>query len=372
MILAAAPSPLWYLSRGTGAITLVLLTVTVVLGIGGAVRWRPGPHVPRFLVDGLHRNISLLVVVLLAVHVVTSVLDPFAHLHVLDALVPLASQYRPVWLGLGALALDVLLAVMVTSLLRARLGLRAWRTVHWAAYACWPVAVLHGLGTGTDASAVWLEGLTAVCTMAVAAAVATRLLRGWPQRAALRSAALGLLAATLAGGAAFAVAGPMRPGWARRSGTPDTLLAAARPVVDRTAGTARSTGAAAAAPTAAPLPFVAPLDGRARQRGASADGRREIDIVARVAVPGAPLNLDLRLFGDALPSGGLQMSSSRVTLRPSGGARAYRGSVVALNGDRLEARLAKAGARPIRLRMALRIDAGGTVAGTANAQELAR
>ena len=101
MILAAAgPSPLWYLSRGTGAITLVLLTATVVLGITRDAALAPGAALPRFVVDGLHRNVSLLVVVLLAAHVLTAVLDPFAHLRVLDAVVPLASRYRPLWLGL--------------------------------------------------------------------------------------------------------------------------------------------------------------------------------------------------------------------------------------------------------------------------------
>ncbi|MEA2383743.1 MAG: methionine sulfoxide reductase heme-binding subunit [Solirubrobacteraceae bacterium] len=360
-MIAAAPSPLWYLSRGTGAITLVLLSATVVLGIGGTIRWRRGPHVPRFLVDGLHRNLSLLVVVLLVAHVLTSLLDPFAHLHVLDAVVPLASRYRPLWLGFGALALDLLIAVTVTSVLRARLGFRAWRRVHWAAYACWPVAVLHGLGTGTDASARWMQALTAVSVVAVAGALGTRLLRGWPARAGLRAGALGGLAAALAGGGAFAVAGPLSPGWARRSGTPATLLAAAP---------ARRTPARAATAAGAQFPFTAPLQGRARQLSTAGDGGTEIDILARVAVSGAPLDLDLRLYGQALPGGGLQMSSSRVTLRPHGGDRAYRGRVVTLNGSQLEARLVSAGARPVRLRMALRIDAGGTVAGTAGAQEL--
>ena len=185
MILAAAgPSPLWYLSRGTGAITLVLLSATVLLGISGTLRWRPGMRTPRFVVDGLHRNVSLLVVVLLAAHILTAVLDPFAHLRVLDAVVPFASHYRPLWLGFGALAFDLLLALIVTSLLRARLGLRAWRAVHWAAYLCWPVAVLHGLGTGTDARSVWLQALTAVCVGAVVIALAARLLRDWPRAGA--------------------------------------------------------------------------------------------------------------------------------------------------------------------------------------------
>jgi sulfoxide reductase heme-binding subunit YedZ len=363
VIVAAAPSPLWYLSRGTGAVTLVLLTATVVLGIAGTLRWRPGAGLPRFLVDGLHRNLSLLVVVLLAAHVLTAVLDPFAHLRALDAVVPLASSYRPLWLGLGALALDLLIALVMTSLVRARLGLRAWRAVHWLAYACWPVALLHGLGTGTDASTTWLQALAALCAGAVAAAVATRLVRSPGLSGARRAGGLGIVAATLAAAVAFAVQGPLQPGWARRAGTPVALLGSASSARSATAEASR---AAAAKPVA--VPFAASLAGRARERSIATGA--ELRILARIAVPGTPLRLDMRLLGRPLGAGGLAMSSSRVTLRPDGAAAAYRGRIVALQGGRVEARLTAPGVRPIRLRMALRIDASGAVAGTAGAQEL--
>jgi sulfoxide reductase heme-binding subunit YedZ len=224
MILAAAPSPLWYLSRGTGAVALVLLSMTVILGITGTLRWRPGTRTPRFVVDGLHRNISLLVVVLLAAHIVTAVLDPFAHLRVVDAIVPLASRYRPLWLGFGALALDLLVALIVTSLVRARLGLRAWRAVHWAAYLCWPMAVLHGLGTGTDVRSTWLLALTVACAAGVVVAVVVRVALDRSAGLGVRLGGLALTAATVAGVVAFAAQGPLEPGWARRAGTPVALL----------------------------------------------------------------------------------------------------------------------------------------------------
>jgi methionine sulfoxide reductase heme-binding subunit len=359
MLAAAGPSPLWYLSRGTGAITLVLLSMTVVLGITGTLRWRPGARTPRFVVDGLHRNISLLVVVLLCAHVVTALLDPFAHLRVLDAVVPLASSYRPLWLGFGALALDLLIALTVTSLLRARLGLRAWRAVHWAAYACWPVAVLHGLGTGTDARSVWLQTLTAVCVGGVVVALGARLLRDWPARAGLRVGGLGVVGAALVGTIAFAVQGPLAQGWARRAGTPATLLAASRTPV----------GPRPAAPTFR-VPFAGSLSGTATQRRSSGDGSTVLDIAAQIRTAGAPVNLDLRLFGRPLPGGGLQMSSSSVTLGPAGQRGLYRGRVVALSGDRVEARLATRAGRAVLLRLVLRIDASRAVAGTAAAQEI--
>src|SRR5947209_12061135 len=149
---AAGPRAYWYLARGTGVVSLLLLTAIIVLGVMGPLRVTV-PRWPRFAIDGLHRDLSLLVMAVLVVHIATSVLDGFAPIAWLDAVIPLGSQYRPLWLGLGALSFDLLLALVITSLVRRRLGYRAWRAIHWAAYASWPVAVAHGLGTGSDAAA---------------------------------------------------------------------------------------------------------------------------------------------------------------------------------------------------------------------------
>ncbi|HYT26542.1 MAG TPA: ferric reductase-like transmembrane domain-containing protein [Actinomycetota bacterium] len=178
-ILAATPA-LWYLTRGSGAVVLVLLTVTVALGVTTSVRWA-SPRWPRSVTEGLHRNVSLLVVAFLALHVATTVVDGYAPIGWLDAVVPFRSAYRPLWLGLGAVALDLLAAVAVTSLLRARLGRRTWRAVHWLAYACWPVALAHGLGTGSDTGRAWMLALDAVAVAAVATAVGWRLWTGFGQ-----------------------------------------------------------------------------------------------------------------------------------------------------------------------------------------------
>jgi sulfoxide reductase heme-binding subunit YedZ len=166
-------SPLWYLARGTGLVSLVLLTVVLLGGIIVRSGARPA-RLPRFVVLGMHRNVSLLAVAFLAVHIVTVVLDPYVPIRVVDAVVPFVSSYRPLWLGLGALAFDLLLALVVTSLLRTRIGLRTWRVVHWAAYALWPTALVHALGTGTDALRPWFLATVVACVLAVAAAVAWR------------------------------------------------------------------------------------------------------------------------------------------------------------------------------------------------------
>ena len=140
----------WYLTRGTGIVALLLLTASIVLGVLTTSRWRT-PRWPRFALSAVHRNLTLLTLVFIVVHVVTTVLDGYAPVRLVDAVVPFVSAYRPVWLGLGAVAFDLLLALVVTSLLRARLGYRLWRQIHWLAYASWPVALVHALGTGSDA-----------------------------------------------------------------------------------------------------------------------------------------------------------------------------------------------------------------------------
>jgi predicted ferric reductase len=220
---AAGPSVYWYLTRSTGAVALLLLTGAVVLGVVDWRRWS-SPRWPRFVVDSLHRNLSLLAMVFLALHILTSVLDGFASISLLDAFVPFAGSYRPFWLGLGAVSFDLLLAVTITSLLRRRLGYASWRAVHWLAYASWPVALLHGLGTGSDVKATWLLMLSAACLALVLAAVLVRAAAGWPEKVGRRSAALG-------GAGLFALlvlvwlpGGPLGSEWPRRSGTPSSLL----------------------------------------------------------------------------------------------------------------------------------------------------
>src|SRR5271168_5327390 len=191
MLASAGPSAYWYLTRSTGAVALLLLTFAIALGVID-VRRLSSPRWPRFLVDSLHRNVSLLAMVFLVVHIITAVLDSFAPISLIDAFVPFAGSYRPFWLGLGAISFDLLLAVTLTSLVRRRLGYGAWRATHWLAYACWPIALLHGLGTGSDVKSAWLLGLSIACLAIVALAVGVRAITGWPEHARLRGAALGV------------------------------------------------------------------------------------------------------------------------------------------------------------------------------------
>jgi sulfoxide reductase heme-binding subunit YedZ len=164
---------LWYATRGAGVVSLILFTGVVLLGALGAGRWqRPGW--PRALTGGLHRNVALVSLVFLGIHVGTAVLDPFAALGPLAAVVPFASSYRPLWVGLGVVAVYLGVALVLTSELRRHIGVRAWRAVHWAAYAAWPLAVVHGIGAGTDARTAWMVAIDAACVGAVLGAAAWR------------------------------------------------------------------------------------------------------------------------------------------------------------------------------------------------------
>jgi predicted ferric reductase len=223
MTTTVGPSAYWYMTRSTGIVALVLLTITVAIGVLQVARV-VGPAWPRFVVDGVHRTSSLVAVCFVAVHILTSLLDGFAGISVLDVVVPFTGSYRPIWLGLGAVASDLLLAIALTSLARRRLGHGAWRATHWLAYACWPFAVLHTYGTGSDVTQAWLEWTNAACVLVVVAAVLARAAIGWPGQARLRLAAI---AAALAFAAALVLwlpSGPLGAHWARRAGTPAPLL----------------------------------------------------------------------------------------------------------------------------------------------------
>jgi predicted ferric reductase len=170
---------LWYASRATGVVALLLLTAVMVLGVLVA-RQHKVAGLPRFAATGLHRNLSLLATVFVLVHVLTAVLDGYVNLPVTAAVVPLASPYERWWVGLGAVSLDLMLAAAVTSLLRRHLSRRVWRAVHLTAYLSWPVAWVHSVFASGDLRSGWLLALGVACAAVVACAA------GWRVVAAAR------------------------------------------------------------------------------------------------------------------------------------------------------------------------------------------
>ena len=355
-VLAAGsgPSPFWYLTRGAGTVALLLLTASVVLGIVDFSRWR-SDRWPRFVTDALHRNVSLLALAVVVLHIVTTVADNFAPIGLKDAILPFLSPYRRLWLGLGALSFDLLLAVAITSMVRRRLGYGAWRAVHWTAYACWPLALVHGLGTGTDTPQAWMLALTAACVLAVLMAVIWRVGAAAPESAGRRLAA-GALAVGPVALSVWLAGGPLAGNWAARAGTPATLLAAV--------GSGPAT-----APTASGLeaPFTARLRGSVRQGASSESGLASVDLPMSMS-GGAEGTLAVQIIGQPQGGGGVAMTQSSVALGPPGQPTLYKGQIVALRGSRIAAAVSGSGGS-LRLQIDLSIDqTSGSVTGTVRAE----
>lgn len=165
---------LWALGRGNGIVALAFLTLSMALGVATRSA-RPLFALPRFGVADVHRFVALAGTLLVALHLGLLFMDPYAKLKVVDFVVPFLGAYRPVWQGLGTVAVDLLLIIVITSLLRQRLGVRTFRVIHWTTYLLWPIAMAHSLGNGTDTGRVWFMAFAGVCAAIVAVAVVFRL-----------------------------------------------------------------------------------------------------------------------------------------------------------------------------------------------------
>ena len=268
------------------------------------VRWRSvaGPGSPS---SRLHRNLTLLAIAFVALHVADDDRRRLRADRAQGRRVPFVAAYRPLWLGLGAVAFDLLLALVVTSLLRARIGYRAWRAVHWLAYASWPFALVHGLGTGSDRGSAGCVLITIVCAGAVGAALAARLLRSPARYLCVReserrqsSARCWPWSGTKAGRGSRAGPHGQAPGVHPHAATP----------------LPRRAPHAAKLSTRLPTSFDGRLSGSIR---AFERHRGDVGVAFGAAVRGrVPAILRLTLWGTE-PTEGISMSDSRVTSRPS-------------------------------------------------------
>jgi sulfoxide reductase heme-binding subunit YedZ len=342
----------WYLTRGSGLVSLVLLSATVVLGIVATLGWTSGAW-PRFVSQSVHRNLSVLCLVFIAIHVVTTVADGYVPIGLLDAVIPFRTPYRTMWVGFGALSLDMLLAVAVTSGLRKHIGARAWRNTHLLAYLCWPIAVLHGLGSGSDARLPIVLAVEVLCIGSVFAASMWRLAVG-PVPSTVGRMALALLGfAGVIGIAVFALVGPLRPGWSHRAGTSAALLgqlsgaaSSTQPTVASPGGTSPS-GPSSTTGMPTSLPTSGSLSGSYQTRSTATPGIEEVDLTMLVSGE-ANAPLIVQLVGPAV-DGGVSMSSSRVTWS------ADTGVVSALTDSSMEASLSGPHG-PVHLSLKLHLD----------------
>jgi methionine sulfoxide reductase heme-binding subunit len=345
LVAATSAKTLWYVTRGTGVVALLLLTASIVLGTLSSARWKSA-RMPRFVVGGLHRNLTLLAVTFVVVHVVTTVADGFAPIKLIDGLLPFRSPYRTLWLSLGTVAFDLVLALVVTSLVRVRLGYRSWRFVHWFSYAAWPLALLHAFGTGSDARFGWLAALGFASCAAVAIAIMVRIARATasPGQRTIALAATIALPLALFG---WYLNGPSQSGWARRSGTPTTLLR--RP-------TQTTQSIAAVSHTSLPQEaFNARLAGRVTESRRRSDGLIGITINARVRGSFRGV-LRITLWGLPSAEGGVALTASDVAFGATGTTEPYVGKVVSLSGGHVDAELANASSSQLTLSVDLHLN----------------
>jgi hypothetical protein len=305
-------------------------------------------------------------VAFVGVHVVTTVSDGYVPIGFADAFIPFRTAYRPLWVGLGALTFDLMLAVLVTSALRRRIGFSSWRFVHWLSYLCWPIAIVHGLGSGSDTSRSLVLFVDILCAAAVFAVVAWRLVTGRTFTVVQRAVAtIGTVVIALVI-VVFAVLGPLKPGWSRRAGTSNALLAQ---LAKKAAGSTTTTPAGSTTTTAPPraggsgsipsVPFTVGISGT--QSAANAGGG-QVQVTLSMQLQNATATpLTVVLIGSAVDGGGVAMSSGSVTFGPDSGV------VTALNGGTVDATVNTS--PPIQLVLSLNVDQStgalsGTVTGT--------
>jgi sulfoxide reductase heme-binding subunit YedZ len=185
-MIAFTSTYLWYTTRATGFVALILFTLVVALGTFVANRIG-GTYVGRFELNELHRSITMVAIVFLVVHIVTTVVDSYVPTGWLSAVIPLASKYEPMHVALGAVAFDLILAVWVSSLLKARVANRSWRFIHWFSWLSLVAALAHTFLTGTDSRTSWGLALGLACSAVVLASALWRYFAR-PTRAAGRTA----------------------------------------------------------------------------------------------------------------------------------------------------------------------------------------
>jgi sulfoxide reductase heme-binding subunit YedZ len=350
---------MWYLARGAGIVSLLLLTGSVLLGILTSVRWM-SDRWPRFTTTYLHRNLSLLAVVFLVLHVATVVIDGFAPIRWLDVVIPFASPYRPFWLGLGTIAFDLVLALVATSLLRHRIGPRLWRTVHWLAYACWPVAVVHGMGTGTDTASQLFLVVDGLCIAAVILAVWWRVRPQIVQRPAVRGWVLAVTIVAPIALLGWLFDGPLATGWARRAGTPAALLAQTP-----AAGAASAAASVPSASVAPQQPLGTSFQASFRGSVARSDGGNQAETLQFDAPvsDGAGSKLVVVLQGTN-NGAGLVVRSGTAIITSSGSQPEFSGTVTAIENGTLY--VSPSPGSLTTLTMQIRIDQLDIPAGTVN------
>ncbi len=328
MILLAvtAPSPLWYISRGAGFVGLALLGAIAVLGLMTASQTRLSARLPRFITVETHRSLSLLAVVVLSIHIITAMMDPFVPITLLDVFVPFVSTYRPLWIGFGAIAIDIGIAVLVTSLIRIKMKQRTWKIVHLLAYIAFFASIVHGLGTGSDSRFLLGKVFYLVVGAAFLITAWIRILDKTEAGSSKRIlfGALAVIAPLSVVG--FSVIGPFKTNWAKRANAGISGVFSQSTV---TTPIALTKNLNALSSVSIPSNFTSNWSGSITESAQNSQGELALRLMGPL---GSLKGYDLVVTLVGVPADqGLSMSSSIVEVVSKSGNVAYNGQVTSLN-----------------------------------------
>ncbi len=342
----------WEAARAGGFVSYALLSGAVAIGLVLGAR-RQSPRWPRVVTNELHGYLSLLALVFVALHVLAVAVDPFTHFGLAEVLVPLASHYRPIWMGLGVVSLYLLLAVWASTKLRQRIGYGAWRRIHLLAFAIYAAATVHGLGTGSDTRTLWGIGIYLASVGTVGSLLVLRLLRPAGGARTTRPGLAALTGAATLLVAIWAAAGPLAAHWGARAGGARPTRVAAPVATPRP-------GVAHAVASRVDPPFAARFRGLVSVSSVNDAGRLTVRIDGALSGPTRD-HLEILLHGVPLEDGGVAMERSRVLM----GAQTalYQGEVTRLEGRRLIADV-RSPRQQLRLSIDLRLDRQGHALGT--------
>lgn len=371
MLAAASISPLWYISRSAGYVGLILLALIGVLGImtAGDIRLARGN---KFVTPELHRSLSLLAIVVLAIHVGAAIADKYSFIGFKDVFLPFTATYRPVWIGIGAIAVDLGIAVVITSLLRVKMGYRSWKLIHWASYPIFGLSIIHGLGSGTD-SALWFSKFVYLVVGGVfILAIIARLVSLTNLNLGKQVAFFGMSFAVPVAIVAWAVSGPLASNWPKRAqvGLSQTILTSAQ-VTSSPSTTPFKATSSTPGPLKISSNYTSNWSGSIDQSPSNSQGEIALRLLGMLS--GSPgYELSIVLFG--IPSdGGVSMISSLVEIASTSGSVVYKGSVTSLSGTTIISQVANASGQSVTFSASLNLGSNGssftgTVAGSSNSQ----
>ena len=349
----------WDTARAGGFAAYLLLTAAVSVGLVLRNRWQTARW-PRLITNELHGYLSLLALVFIAVHVVAVLVDPFTRFRLAEVFVPFASHYRPIWMGLGIVALYLLLAVWVSSRLRARIGFRMWRAIHTLAYGVYLTATVHGLGTGSDTRTAWAPAIYAASILLVGGLTARRLLVPVSAAQTPRPVLTALGAAVVVSVAIWSSVGPLASHWGARAGVePGNRQARSGLGISRDLLSPASSGEVA-------TPFGATFAGRVTIRSAE-EGDAETIRVDGALHGGTRDHLEIYLRGVPLETGGIALQQSQVRMGTA--TPLYQGQIVGLRGSDLVASV-QSSKRRLRLLISLSLAGDGSVTGTVHGTDM--